>query len=119
MHRIQGQNRLAGPAQGDHGFQGQSREPFKIREQIKLEALDSDEEEKQQPLAMASNSIFESFSSYQSCFSRGCSRGWSWSSGPAVIPAASRLAMADSGYLQPQAKEAALPGPCRFGEGLA
>uniref|UniRef100_A0A8C1AID6 Runt-related transcription factor n=1 Tax=Cyprinus carpio carpio TaxID=630221 RepID=A0A8C1AID6_CYPCA len=70
MHRIQGQNRLAGPAQGDHGFQGQSREPFKIREQIKLEALDSDEEEKQQPLAMASNSIFESFSSYQSCFSR-------------------------------------------------
>lgn len=52
-------------------FAGQSREPFKIREQIKLEALDSDEEEKQQPLAMASNSIFESFSSYQSCFSRG------------------------------------------------
>uniref|UniRef100_A0A8C2L921 Runt-related transcription factor n=1 Tax=Cyprinus carpio TaxID=7962 RepID=A0A8C2L921_CYPCA len=51
-------------------FAGQSREPFKIREQIKLEALDSDEEEKQQPLAMASNSIFESFSSYQSCFSR-------------------------------------------------
>lgn len=50
---------------------------------------------------------------------QGCSRGWSRSSGPAVIPAASRLAMADSGYLQPQAKEAALPGPCRFGEGLA
>ncbi|XP_026118733.1 runt-related transcription factor 1-like isoform X2 [Carassius auratus] len=70
MHRIQGQNRLAGPVQGDHGFQGQSREPFKIREQIKLEALDSDEEEKQQPTTMASNSIFESFPSYQSCFSR-------------------------------------------------
>ncbi|XP_056119244.1 runt-related transcription factor 1 isoform X3 [Rhinichthys klamathensis goyatoka] len=49
---------------------GQNREPFKIREQIKLEALDSDEEEEKQPLAMASNSIFESFSSYQSCFSR-------------------------------------------------
>ncbi|XP_043101864.1 runt-related transcription factor 1 isoform X2 [Puntigrus tetrazona] len=48
-------------------------EPFKVREQIKLEELDSDEgEEKQQPpsLSMASNSIFESFSSYQSCFSR-------------------------------------------------
>ncbi|XP_059408242.1 runt-related transcription factor 1-like isoform X3 [Carassius carassius] len=70
MHRIQGQNRLAGPVQGDHGFQGQSREPFKIREQIKLEALDSDEEEKQQPITMASNSIFESFPSYQSCFPR-------------------------------------------------
>ncbi|XP_052401444.1 runt-related transcription factor 1 isoform X4 [Carassius gibelio] len=72
MHRIQGQNRLAGPAQGDHGFQGPSREPFKIREQIKLEELDSDEdEEKQSPsLAMASNSIFENFQSYQSCFSR-------------------------------------------------
>ncbi|XP_077050951.1 runt-related transcription factor 1 isoform X3 [Siphateles boraxobius] len=49
---------------------GQNREPFKIREQIKLEALDSDEEEEKQPLEMASNSIFESFSSYQSCFSR-------------------------------------------------
>ncbi|RXN14320.1 runt-related transcription factor 1-like protein [Labeo rohita] len=71
MHRIQGQNRLAGPAQGDHGFQGQSREPFKIREHIKLEALDSDEDEARQPSgAMASNSIFESFPSYQSCFSR-------------------------------------------------
>lgn len=53
-------------------FAGQNREPFKIREQIKLEALDSDDEEQEkQPLAMASNSIFESFSSYQSCFSRG------------------------------------------------
>ncbi|KTG39785.1 hypothetical protein cypCar_00025253 [Cyprinus carpio] len=76
MHRIQGQNRLAGPAQGDHGFQGPSREPFKIREQIKLEELDSDEDEEKQPpqppsLAMASNSIFENFPSYQSCFSRG------------------------------------------------
>uniref|UniRef100_A0A8C2EBF3 RUNX family transcription factor 1 n=1 Tax=Cyprinus carpio TaxID=7962 RepID=A0A8C2EBF3_CYPCA len=75
MHRIQGQNRLAGPAQGDHGFQGPSREPFKIREQIKLEELDSDEDEEKQPpqppsLAMASNSIFENFPSYQSCFSR-------------------------------------------------
>ncbi|XP_026060514.1 runt-related transcription factor 1-like isoform X4 [Carassius auratus] len=70
MHRIQGQNRLAGPAQGDHGFQGPSREPFKIREQIKLEELDSDEDEEKQSLAMASNSIFENFQSYQSCFSR-------------------------------------------------
>lgn len=56
-------------------FAGPSREPFKIREQIKLEELDSDEdEEKQQPpppLAMASNSIFESFPSYHSCLSRG------------------------------------------------
>ncbi|XP_051766122.1 runt-related transcription factor 1 isoform X3 [Chanodichthys erythropterus] len=72
MHRIPGQNRLTGPAQGDHGFPGvgQNREPFKIREQIKLEALDSDEDEEQPPLAMASNSIFESFPSYQSCFTR-------------------------------------------------
>ncbi|XP_058617486.1 runt-related transcription factor 1 isoform X4 [Onychostoma macrolepis] len=75
MHRIQGQNRLAGPAQGDHGFQGPSREPFKIREQIKLEELDSDEDGEKQPpppppLTMASNSIFESFPSHQSCFSR-------------------------------------------------
>ncbi|XP_039504285.1 runt-related transcription factor 1 isoform X3 [Pimephales promelas] len=46
-------------------LKGQNGEPFKIREQIKLEALDSDEDEE-----MASNSIFESFSSYQSCFSR-------------------------------------------------
>lgn len=56
-------------------FAGQSREPFKIREQIKLEALDSAEEEgsalEKQSIAMASNSIFESFSSYQSCFTRG------------------------------------------------
>ncbi|KAG1937973.1 hypothetical protein F2P79_017841, partial [Pimephales promelas] len=67
MHRVPGPNRLSGPAQGDHGFPGvgQNGEPFKIREQIKLEALDSDEDEE-----MASNSIFESFSSYQSCFSR-------------------------------------------------
>ncbi|XP_051561315.1 runt-related transcription factor 1 isoform X2 [Myxocyprinus asiaticus] len=78
MHRTPGQNRpnnTTGPAQGDQGFQGQSREPFKIREQIKLEALDSGEDddltqEKQQPLAMASNSIFESLSSYQPCFAR-------------------------------------------------
>nr|XP_055062204.1 runt-related transcription factor 1 isoform X4 [Misgurnus anguillicaudatus] len=79
MHRAQGQNRpanITGPTQGDHGFQGvgQSREPFKIREQIKLEVLDSAEEEglalEKQSIAMASNSIFESFSSYQSCFAR-------------------------------------------------
>lgn len=51
---------------------GPSREPFKIREQIKLEELDSDEDrEKQPPLVMASNSIFENFPSYHSCFSRG------------------------------------------------
>lgn len=56
-------------------FAGQNREPFKIREQIKLEALDSDEDEEQPPLAMASNSIFESFPSYQSCFTRGEYRG--------------------------------------------
>ncbi len=38
-----------------------------------------------------------------------------------VVPAASRLASADSGYLHPQApeKEAASPGPCRFTQGLA
>ncbi|XP_067298375.1 runt-related transcription factor 1 isoform X1 [Pseudorasbora parva] len=73
MHRtIPGQNRFSGPAQGDHGFPGlgQNREPFKIREQIKLEELDSDDSDEKQPLAMASNSIFESFPSYQSCFSR-------------------------------------------------
>ncbi|KAA0722732.1 hypothetical protein E1301_Tti021293 [Triplophysa tibetana] len=52
---------------------GQGREPFKIREQIKLEVLDSAEEEApgKQTLAMASNSIFESFSSFQPCFNRG------------------------------------------------
>ncbi|KAI7811276.1 hypothetical protein IRJ41_012484 [Triplophysa rosa] len=51
---------------------GQGREPFKIREQIKLEVLDSAEEAApgKQSLAMASNSIFESFSSYQPCFNR-------------------------------------------------
>ncbi|XP_051982414.1 runt-related transcription factor 1-like isoform X2 [Xyrauchen texanus] len=80
MHRTPGQNRpnnTTGPAQGEQVFQGvgQTREPFKICEQIKLEALDSGEEDdsilgKQQPLAMASNSIFESFSSYQSCLQR-------------------------------------------------
>lgn len=54
-------------------FAGQGRDPFKIREQIKLEVLDSAEEEApgKQSLAMASNSIFESFSSYQPCFNRG------------------------------------------------
>ncbi len=51
----------------------------------------------------------------------GGSRGSSRSCGPAVVPAASRLASADSGYLHPQApeKEAASPGPCRFTQGLA
>ncbi|XP_072513451.1 runt-related transcription factor 1 isoform X2 [Salminus brasiliensis] len=79
MHNTQGHNcpdTTTGPALDDHGVKGvgQGTETFKIRSQVKLEALDSSEEEdsvfEKQPLTMASNSIFETFSSYQSCFAR-------------------------------------------------
>ncbi|XP_017557405.1 runt-related transcription factor 1 isoform X1 [Pygocentrus nattereri] len=75
MHNTQGPNcpnATTGPALDDHGVEGvgQSTEAFKIRSQVKLEAVDSSEEDEKQPLTMASNSIFENFSSYQSCFAR-------------------------------------------------
>lgn len=48
---------------------GQRSEPVKIKSQIKLEVLDGVFQK--QPVNMASNSIFETFPSYQSCFTRG------------------------------------------------
>lgn len=50
-------------------FTGQRSEPGKIKSQIKLEVLDGVLQK--QPFTMASNSIFETFPSYQSCFARG------------------------------------------------
>lgn len=50
-------------------FAGQRSEPVKLKNQIKLEVLDGVFQK--QPLTMASNSIFETFPAYQSCFTRG------------------------------------------------
>ncbi|KAL7845912.1 hypothetical protein AOLI_G00241040 [Acnodon oligacanthus] len=119
MHNMQGPNcpnATTGPALDDHGVEGvgKSTEAFKIRSQVKLEALDSSEEDEKQPLTMASNSIFETFSSYQSCFARASfmrdlwlspglmsfTGGWSRR---ACILVAECLPIADSGYQHPQA----------------
>ncbi|KAL7852783.1 hypothetical protein SRHO_G00185680 [Serrasalmus rhombeus] len=92
MHNTQGPNcpnATTGPALDDHGVEGvgQSTEAFKIKSQVKLEAVDSSEEDEKQPLTMASNSIFETFSSYQSCFARGTLEG-SWP--PCQVPTNSK-----------------------------
>ncbi|XP_047659291.1 runt-related transcription factor 1 isoform X3 [Tachysurus fulvidraco] len=73
MHNTQGHNcpdTTTGEALDNHVAEGvgQRTEPVKIKSQIKLEVVDGVFQK--QPLTMASNSIFESFSSYQSCFTR-------------------------------------------------
>ncbi|GAA6088725.1 runt-related transcription factor 1 isoform X1, partial [Tachysurus ichikawai] len=73
MHNTQGHNcpdTTTGEALDNHVAEGvgQRTEPVKIKSQIKLEVVDGVFQK--QPLIMASNSIFESFSSYQSCFTR-------------------------------------------------
>ncbi|KAM9454597.1 runt-related transcription factor 1 isoform 3-T4 [Clarias gariepinus] len=73
MHNTQGHNcpsTTTGEALDNHVAEGvgQRSEPGKIKSQIKLEVLDGVLQK--QPFTMASNSIFETFPSYQSCFAR-------------------------------------------------
>ncbi|XP_060754613.1 runt-related transcription factor 1 isoform X1 [Neoarius graeffei] len=73
MHNTQGHNchdTTTGEALDNHVAEGvgQRSEPVKIKSQIKLEVLDGVFQK--QPVNMASNSIFETFPSYQSCFTR-------------------------------------------------
>ncbi|KAI5090170.1 hypothetical protein C0J45_20305 [Silurus meridionalis] len=74
MHNTQGHNcpdTTTGAALDNHVAEGveQRSEPVKIKSLIKVEVLDGVFQK--QPLNMASNSIFETFPSYQSCFTRG------------------------------------------------
>ncbi|XP_053472227.1 runt-related transcription factor 1 isoform X3 [Ictalurus furcatus] len=73
MHNTQGHNcpdTTTGKALDNHVAEGvgQRSEPVKLKNQIKLEVLDGVFQK--QPLTMASNSIFETFPAYQSCFTR-------------------------------------------------
>ncbi|XP_017313652.1 runt-related transcription factor 1 isoform X4 [Ictalurus punctatus] len=73
MHNTQGHNcpdTTTGKALDNHAAEGvgQRSEPVKLKNQIKLEVLDGVFQK--QPLTMASNSIFETFPAYQSCFTR-------------------------------------------------
>ncbi|XP_076838703.1 runt-related transcription factor 1 isoform X2 [Brachyhypopomus gauderio] len=79
MHNTPGRSspdNTTGQTPDGHGVEGvgRSTEEPEIQGHVKLEPLDSGEEEdevfEKQPLSMASNSIFETFPSYQSCFSR-------------------------------------------------